>query len=801
MSMRVLVAPGNPGMTDVARVEPVDITNATGLVGLVRRESIDLVVIGPEAPLVAGLADELRAHGVAVVGPGAAAARLEGSKSFCREVAAAAGVAIARGGTFTDVPDALAFAATFDGRVAVKADGLAAGKGVSICEDLAEAATAIRACLLEGAFGAAGRTIVIEELLVGREVSVIAICDETAVLALPAARDHKRLRDGDEGPEHRRHGRHLARGRARRTRRSVAILDAVHRPILAELARRGIAVPGRAVRGSDAHRRRARGCSSATSASAIPRPRRRCRAWRRPSCRCSAASLRGDLRPLPLRPGITGSLLPVSPSAAAAVVVATAGYPELPRTGDAVGGVHGCSRFWGARVLRGRAREPPADLVSAGGRVLVVVGDGPTADDAIGAAYAGVGHIQLDGMQVRRDIGRTPPCRGNERVIPRYTLPAMADLWTEQARFEAMLRVELAVLRVLADDGIVPGTAVAAIEARGRVDVARIAELERTTDHDVIAFVSQVAETVGDEGRWLHFGLTSSDVVDTGLALQCQAAGRLLIGALDDAIEILVARAREHARTLQMGRTHSVHAEPITFGLKLASWAFELDRDRARLRRRDRRPGHGQDLGARGHLLPARTRGRGGGARGAGPGGRSGQHPDRPARPARGVPQRHRRHRRIHRALRDRGPQPPAHRDRRAPGALPTGPEGLQSRCPTSATRSCRSGSAGLARLLRGFALAGMEDQALWHERDISHSSVERVVLPGATTLLHYMLVRFRGLVADLVVRPERMLENIERGLGLHASSRLLTALVEDGGMSREDAYAVDPAHGDACGR
>ena len=169
-------------------------------------------------------------------------------------------------------------------------------------------------------------------------------------------------------------------------------------------------------------------------------------------------------------------------------------------------------------------------------------------------------------------------------MIGRYTLAAMATVWGDQARFEAMLRVELAVLRALAATGAVPAAAVATIEARARVDVERIAEIEGTTDHDVIAFVSQVAETVGDEGRWLHFGLTSSDVVDTALALQCRDAGELLLSELDAAIGVLATRAREHADTRMMGRTHSVHAEPITFGLKLAGWAFELDRARMRMR-------------------------------------------------------------------------------------------------------------------------------------------------------------------------------------------------------------------------
>ncbi len=375
-------------------------------------------------------------------------------------------------------------------------------------------------------------------------------------------------------------------------------------------------------------------------------------------------------------------------------------------------------------------------------------------------------------------------------MIPRYSLPAMADLWTDQARFEQMLRVELAVLDVLVGQGIVPAEAVEAIRERGRVDVERIAELERTTDHDVIAFVSQVAETVGNEGRWLHFGLTSSDVVDTGLALQCQAAGALLLGAIDDAIATLVERAREHAQTLQMGRTHSVHAEPITFGLKLASWAFELDRDRRRLQAATDDLATGKISGPVGTYSQL------------------GPDVEAAALAALGlaadpvstqIVQRDR-HAAFLAAIAVTGGsierfatevrnlqhteiaelQEPFRQGQKGSSAMP------HKRNPILSERL-----AGLARLLRGFALAGMEDQALWHERDISHSSVERVALPDATTLLHYMLVRFQGLVTGLLVRPERMLENIDRGLGLHASSRLLTALVDNGGLSREDAYVI----------
>ena len=170
-------------------------------------------------------------------------------------------------------------------------------------------------------------------------------------------------------------------------------------------------------------------------------------------------------------------------------------------------------------------------------------------------------------------------------MIRRYTLPTMGAIWTEQARFEAMLRVELAVARAQARRGQVPAAALDKLETRSQVVVERIAEIEQTTDHDVIAFVSQVAESVGPEGRYLHLGLTSSDVVDTGLALQLRAAGARLLSDADRLIAALVARARAEADTVLMGRTHSVHAEPTTMGLKLAGWAFEIDRGRRRLAR------------------------------------------------------------------------------------------------------------------------------------------------------------------------------------------------------------------------
>ena len=375
-------------------------------------------------------------------------------------------------------------------------------------------------------------------------------------------------------------------------------------------------------------------------------------------------------------------------------------------------------------------------------------------------------------------------------MIPRYTLPEMGRLWADQARFESMLRVEIAALRAVERHGLVPAGVADEVDASAKVDIERIAELERTTDHDVIAFVSQVAETVGPNGRFIHFGLTSSDVVDTALALQCRAAADLLLSATDALIATLIAKAREHSETVMMGRTHSVHAEPITFGLKLASWAFELRRDRDRLASAAQDLATGKLSGAVGtysqlapeieaevmaelHLaidpistqIIQRDRHAAFLAAIAVCGGSL----ERFATEVRNL-----QHTEIGEV------QEPFRAGQKGSSAMP------HKRNPITSERIV-----GLSRLLRGYAVAALEDQALWHERDISHSSVERVALPDATTLLHYMLVRFGRLVDGLVVRPERMRENVERGLGLFASSRLLTMLVEDGGLSREDAYSI----------
>ena len=375
-------------------------------------------------------------------------------------------------------------------------------------------------------------------------------------------------------------------------------------------------------------------------------------------------------------------------------------------------------------------------------------------------------------------------------MIRRYTRPEMGAVWSEEARFAAMLRVELAVAKAQVARGMVPGEAHAAISRRARVDVDRIAEIEKTTDHDVIAFVSQVAESVGPEGRFLHLGLTSSDVVDTGLALQLRAAGDLLLGGADALLAALVARARSEADTVMMGRTHSVHAEPTTLGLKLAGWAFEVARDRARLARAFDDMATGKisgpvgtysllapdleaevlaDLGLDADPVSTQIVQRDRHAAVVAAIAITGGSLERFATEVRNL-----QHTEIGELME------PFRSGQKGSSAMP------HKRNPILCERI-----AGLARLLRGYAGAALENQPLWHERDISHSSAERVLLPDATILLDYMLAKMTALVEGLVVRPERMRENIERGLGLHASSRVLVALVEDGGLSREEAYAI----------
>jgi len=372
-------------------------------------------------------------------------------------------------------------------------------------------------------------------------------------------------------------------------------------------------------------------------------------------------------------------------------------------------------------------------------------------------------------------------------MIPRYTHPEMGRIWSDQRRYETWLLVEAAAAEAMAAAGIVPTEAAREIRERGAFDIARIEEIERTTQHDVIAFTTAVAEKVGPSARWLHFGLTSSDVIDTAQALQMREACDLILKDLESAMDAVRDRALEHRRTPMIGRTHGVHAEPMTFGLKLALWYAELQRDVLRLERAKTTISVGKLSGAVGtfaHLPPKIEA-------------------DvcrrlnlEPAPVASQVIQRDRHAELLSAlaitaaslekfALEIRGLQKteigeveePFGKGQKGSSAMP------HKRNPIGCEQIV-----GLARLLRGNAHAAMENIALWHERDISHSSVERVILPDSFIALDHMLRRFTRIVSGLVVYPERMLENLGRSRGVVFSGTVLLELARRG-VSREQAY------------
>ena len=370
----------------------------------------------------------------------------------------------------------------------------------------------------------------------------------------------------------------------------------------------------------------------------------------------------------------------------------------------------------------------------------------------------------------------------------------MARIWSDEGKLARWLDVELAALEAWAEIGAVPPDAVAEIAASAKPpSPERVKEIEARIHHDVAAFVDAVGGELGDAGRWFHYGLTSSDVVDTGLALQIRDAGELLMTGLERAFSAVVARAEEHRQTLQIGRTHGIHAEPTTFGLKLAGWAFELDRDRARLERGLEGIRVGKLSGAVGTYAAT--------------------DPEveriacdrlglEPAPSSTQILQRDR-HAELLSALAVTAAsiekfaleirhlartevaevQEPFGRGQKGSSAMP------HKQNPVVAERIC-----GLARVVRAAATVGLENVALWHERDISHSSAERVVIPDAFLALDYMLDRFAWLVEGLVVRAERMRRNLESSHGLFFSQRLLLALV-DSGLSRDEAYRLVQRH------
>ena len=372
-------------------------------------------------------------------------------------------------------------------------------------------------------------------------------------------------------------------------------------------------------------------------------------------------------------------------------------------------------------------------------------------------------------------------------MIPRYTSPEMGAIWSDRRRYETWLEVELAATDAMAEAGIVPADAARELRARASFDIARIEEIEQTTQHDVIAFTTAVAERAGPSARWLHFGLTSSDVIDTAQAIQMREACDVIVRDVATLMDAVRARANEHRHTPMIGRTHGVHAEPMTFGVKLALWHAELQRTLDRVLRAREGVRVGKLSGAVGtfaHLDPAieaRVCERLG---------------LEPAPVSSQVIQRDR-HAELMTALAIAGAslekfaleirglqkteigevEEPFGKGQKGSSAMP------HKRNPIGCEQIT-----GLARLLRANAMAALENVALWHERDISHSSVERVILPDTFIALDHMLRRFTRIVRGMVVYPERMRENLERSRGVVFSGTVLLELARRG-VSREQAY------------
>jgi len=365
----------------------------------------------------------------------------------------------------------------------------------------------------------------------------------------------------------------------------------------------------------------------------------------------------------------------------------------------------------------------------------------------------------------------------------------MGAVWSDERRFQRWLDVEVAAMAAWAELGVVPHEAVAAVRERAVIDVPRILEIERRTHHDVLAFTESVAERVGPEARWFHYGLTSSDVVDTALALQLRDAGDLLAEELERAERAVLVRAEEQRHTPVIGRSHGVHAEPTTFGVKLRGGAVELRRQRERLGAAFDGVRHGKLSGAVGTYANAEPQVEASTLAALGL--------EREDVATQVIPRD--RHAALLSAIAGVGSsldrfatelrhlqrtevrevEEPFGKGQKGSSAMP------HKKNPIVAERI-----SGLARVLRANSLVGLENVALWHERDISHSSAERVVLPDSTIALDYMLDRFTWLAEGMVVHPERMLRNLEASHGLVFSGRALLALV-DGGLGRERAYEV----------
>jgi adenylosuccinate lyase len=378
-------------------------------------------------------------------------------------------------------------------------------------------------------------------------------------------------------------------------------------------------------------------------------------------------------------------------------------------------------------------------------------------------------------------------------LIERYSRPEMSALWSEQSKFQSWLTVELAVCEAQAELGFIPNDVLAVIKKKASFDVKRINTIEAEVKHDVIAFLTSVAESVGAESRFVHMGLTSSDVIDTSLALLLKRAGAMLGNELTNLHNAVLEKAREHRNTYQVGRSHGIHAEPITFGFKMAVWLEEIRRHQKRLANAIENISVGKmsgPVGTYSNISPkveeiacAKL----------------GLVPDSISTQ---IVQRDR-HAEFVWTLAliasslDKFATEIRHLQRtdvlEVEEPFAKGQKGSSSMPHKRNPVGCENIS-GLARILRGNALAALENVPLWHERDISHSSVERVILPDSTILLDYMLARFAGIVKDLVVYPQNMLRNMEVSGGVIFSQAVLLKLV-DKGLSREEAYRMVQAN------
>jgi adenylosuccinate lyase len=365
----------------------------------------------------------------------------------------------------------------------------------------------------------------------------------------------------------------------------------------------------------------------------------------------------------------------------------------------------------------------------------------------------------------------------------------MTAIWSPENRYRKWLDIEILACEAMAERGEIPLSSLKNIKEKARIDVNRIDEIEKTTKHDVIAFLTSVTEKVGEDGRFLHMGMTSSDVLDTSLALLLREAADILVGDLDALLVALKKKARDHKHTLMIGRSHGIHAEPITFGLKMAIWYAEMERNRERLLRARDTINTGKLSGAVGtfsfidpsiETYVCRKLGL------------------KPASISSQIVQRDR-HAEYFTTLAiiasslDKFSQEirllQRTEVREAEEYFSPGQKG-SSAMPHKRNPVLSENLSGLSRLMRSYALSALEDVALWHERDISHSSVERIIGPDATILLDFMLSRFTGLVSQLVIYPERMLSNLQMTKGVIFSQMVLLKLIEQG-ISREDAYAI----------